>query len=71
MQQQFIPSDFQIPEKLETPDFVIRKLMFSDTELDYEAVMSSVDLIKKTRGGNWPSDLTLTEDKIDLGWYQR
>src|SRR3989344_5204653 len=67
-----IPDSFQIPEKFETPEFTIRKLCFRDAELDYKAVMSSVDIIKKTRGGNWPSpDLSFEDDQIDLGWHQR
>lgn len=67
-----VPKDFQVPEKLETPDFIIRKLCFTDAELDYKAVMSSVDLIKRTRGGSWPSpDLTFIDDQIDLAWHQR
>lgn len=67
-----IPDSFEVPEKLETPDFIIRKLMFDDAELDYKAVMSSIDIIKKTRGGNWPTaDLSFKDDQIDLAWHQR
>lgn len=67
-----VPDSFQVSEKLEKPGFIIRKLCFEDAELDYEAVMSSVDLIKRTRGGDWPSpDLTFEDDQIDLGWHQR
>jgi RimJ/RimL family protein N-acetyltransferase len=72
MNSSFIPHDFEIPERLETKDFVIRKLCFSDAKLDYEAVMSSLDIIRQTRGGSWPTDdLTFIEDQIDLGWHQR
>jgi hypothetical protein len=72
MNAPFIPQGFQVPERLDTPDFIIRKLCFSDANLDYEAVMSSIDIIKETRGGDWPSsDLTYTEDQIDLAWHQR
>ena len=67
-----VPDSFQVPEKLETPDFVIRKLVFRDAELDYKAVMSSIDIIHKTRGGDWPtSTLGFEDDQIDLGWHQR
>lgn len=67
-----VPKGFQVPEELKTQDFIIRKLCFSDTELDYKAVMSSIDIIKQTRGGNWPtSDLSFVDDQIDLGWHQR
>ena len=67
-----VPNDFQVPEKLETPDFRIRKLCFIDAELDYQAVMSSIAIIKQTRGGDWPSPkLSFLDDQIDLGWHQR
>lgn len=72
MINKLIPGNFKVPEVFKTSEFVIRKLCFSDAELDYKAVMSSIDIIKKTRGGLWPSlDLTFTEDQIDLGWHQR
>ncbi len=67
-----VPDSFQVPEKLETPEFIIRKLLFDDAKLDLEAVMSSIDIIKKTRGGDWPTpDLNFKEDQIDLAWHQR
>jgi hypothetical protein len=68
----FVPTDFTVPEKLVTPHFVARKLMFTDAELDYAAVMSSIDIIKATRGGDWPEPtLTYQDDQIDLAWHQR
>lgn len=67
-----VPDSFKVPEKLETSDFIVRKLRFSDAELDYQAVMSSIDIIKKTRGGAWPdSSLSFVDDQIDLAWHQR
>ena len=67
-----VPDSFQVPEKLDQPEFVIRKLMFDDAKLDYDAVMSSIDIIKKTRGGDWPTPaLTFKDDQIDLAWHQR
>lgn len=72
MNTPFVPDNFKVPERFETPEFIIRKLSFTDAKLDYEAVMSSIDIIKKTRGGDWPSpDLTFIDDQIDLGWHQR
>lgn len=67
-----IPDNFDVPEQLQTSDFIIRKLTYKDAKLDYEAVMSSIDIIKKTRGGDWPtSQLTFEDDQIDLAWHQR
>jgi hypothetical protein len=67
-----VPESFEVPEKLETPDFTIRKLMYRDAKLDYEAVMSSIDTIRQTRGGDWPEPtLSFEDDQIDLAWHQR
>ncbi len=67
-----VPDAFTPPEKLVHPNFTARKLCARDVDLDYAAVMSSIDIIRKTRGGSWPnSDLTLEDDLIDLSWHQR
>lgn len=72
MTTKIVPESFQVPEQLVHPKFIARKLCASDTYLDYIAVMSSIDLIRKTRGGSWPSpDLSFEEDMIDLAWHQR
>ena len=68
----FVPQDFEPPERYEHPDFVMRKLTARDVELDYAAVMSSIDIIHQTRSEGFPDpELTLEEDRIDLSWHQR
>lgn len=68
----FIPKDFKVPERAETDSFIIRKLCAKDAYLDYIAVMSSIEIIKQTRGGSWPyPELTFEDDLIDLAWHQR
>lgn len=68
---QVVPENFT-PPNLVKENYIARKLMASDAELDFAAVMSSIDIIKETRGGSWPSaNLTLEEDRIDLSWHQR
>lgn len=67
----FVPKDFK-PKSLVTDTYIARKLCAKDVYLDYIAVISSIEIIKSTRGGNWPSkDLTVEEDLIDLCWHQR
>lgn|SRR3989338_1327723 len=67
-----IPDKFNAPEMLETTKFRIRKLCAKDVYLDYMAVMSSIGIIKRTRGGNWPTPtLSFEDDLIDLSWHQR
>lgn len=69
---QFIPHNFLPPQKLETDDFIARKLCASDVYLDYLAVMSNIEIIRKTRGGDWPTkELSFEDDLIDLAWHQR
>lgn len=67
-----VPDTFKVPDKVEFDKFIVRKLCASDVYLDYMAVMSSIDIIQKTRGGNWPTpDLSFENDLIDLSWHQR
>jgi hypothetical protein len=70
----FVPSDFSVPEKLETPEFRLRMLTVNDVVKDYDAVMTSVDHLRGVFGpqSTWPRpDLTLEQDLIDLGWHQK
>ena len=66
--QPFVPTDFNVPEKLETPEFRIRALTVNDVVKDYDAVMTSVEHLKTVwPGSKWPEGLTFEQDLIDLG----
>lgn len=70
----FVPSDFDVPERLEGSQFRIRMLTVNDVVKDYDAVMSSLDHLQEMFLENWgwpTSDLTLEQDLIDLGWHQK
>jgi hypothetical protein len=70
--QPFVPIDFTVPEKLETPEFRIRTLTVNDVVKDYDAVMTSVEHLKTVwPGSKWPEGLTFEQDLIDLGWHQK
>ncbi len=72
MIHKLVPDAFEVPQTLEHPKFIARKLCARDAYLDYIAVMSSIDIIRKTRGGRWPTAaLTFEDDWIDLAWHQR
>jgi len=76
MKKKFIPTDYKIPEALETDRFRLRMLTVKDVKLDYDAVMSSIEYLQKTKpfGTNhkWPTkDLSFEQDLIDLGWHQK
>ena len=68
----FVPTDFAVPEKLETKELRLRMLTINDVVKDFDAVMSSVDHCKTIwPGGTWPDGLTLEQNLIDLGWHQK
>lgn len=68
----FIPTEFVVPENLETDEFRLRMLTVNDVVKDYDAVMSSVDHCKTVwPGGTWPEGLTLEQNLVDLGWHQK
>ena len=76
MKKKFIPADYIIPEVLETDRFRLRMLTVKDVKLDYDAVMTSIEHLQKTKpfGPNhkWPAkDLSIEQDLIDLGWHQK
>ncbi len=73
MSTPFVPENFQVPEKLETDQFRLRTLTVNDVVKDYDAVMTSIDHLQGVFGkrSTWPSELTLEQDLIDLGWHQK
>lgn len=66
------PTDFKPPVKLSYKDLVASPLNRSDLQDDLESVNSSLELIRDTRGGTWPSE-TITEEFnfLDLAWHER
>lgn len=75
MNTKFVPDDFEIPEKIETGKFRLRMLTAKDVDKDYEAVMSSIDHLRKTPTppscGDWPKkSLTKEQDLKDLKWHE-
>ena len=70
-----MPEDFDIPEILENDRFRLRMLAMSDAKKDYDAVMTSVEHLQKTKpfgpGDDWPVGLSFEQDLIDLGWHQK
>lgn len=68
----FVPSNFEVPVKLETIEFRLRMLTVNDVVKDYDAVMTSIDHLKTIwPGDSWPEGLTFEQDLIDLGWHQK
>lgn len=66
---EFVPPDFVVPFRLETSEFVLEPLGPEHNEPDYDAWTSSMEHIKETpgfRGGSWPHEMTLDENRGDL-----
>jgi hypothetical protein len=67
---EFVPPDFDVPQRFETPEFVLEPLGPEHNELDYAAWTSSMDHIAATPGwqdSRWPREMTLDENRADLG----
>jgi hypothetical protein len=69
----FVADDFSVPEGLVTGDFRLRMLTVNDVVKDFDAVMSSMPELRMIfpDWGDWPEDLTLEQNLIDLGWHQK
>lgn len=70
----FLPRDFVIPAPPATGEFLLTPLRVDHLVLDYEAVTSSRDRLWQLFGQAWgwpPSDLTMMQDLVDLGWHQK
>lgn len=65
-------SEFQAPTKLAYKDLVAQPLTRSDLKADAEAVNSSLEIIRQTRGGVWPEEVVSEEfDFLDLAWHEQ
>jgi len=66
---EFVPPDFDVPRRLETPEFVLEPLGPEHNGLDYAAWTSSMEHIAATPGwqdSRWPREMTLDENRADL-----
>ncbi|MEM8859123.1 MAG: N-acetyltransferase [Chloroflexota bacterium] len=61
-----------IPSGLKTGTFLIRPLLATDVELDYEAVMDSREILRQWEQSTWPADdFTLEDNLKDLQKHER
>lgn len=68
----FTNDDFHAPEELRTDDFLLRPILASDAELDYEAVMESKEFLRKWEQSSWPEDdFTVEANREDLDKLER
>lgn len=67
-----VADDFEVPEGLQTERMLLRPLTIDLAVKDYDAVMTSEERLRSVYepGGEWPLDLTLEQNIIELGWHQ-
>ena len=64
---EYYPSRAAVPEEMRTNRLFLRPLRATDVELDYDAVMSSAEMLRCWSRSSWPADdFTLSENLDDL-----
>lgn len=69
MSRDFVPAEFDVPDRFEAPGFRLEPLGPQHNERDHEAWMSSIDHIRSTPGfpdGKWPEAMSLERNLQDL-----
>lgn len=65
-----LPADFVAPRRLEHDD-VARAISRADLHDDVRGINASIDLIRRTRGGRWPTGPVTEEGNfVDLVWHE-
>ena len=66
-----LPPGFTPPRELAYGDIRARVLTRDDLDDDVRGINASLDLIRRTRGGGWPtSAVTAEDDYVDLVWHE-
>jgi RimJ/RimL family protein N-acetyltransferase len=69
---EFYPANAPVPEKKKTTRLLLRPLQATDVELDYDAVMSSAEQLRRWSQSSWPADdFTLAQNRADLQRHER
>ena len=67
-----LPIGFKVPISLEYENLLAQPLTRKDVMQDMEAVNSSLEVIRQTRGGSWPAEAVTEEfNFLDLAWHER
>ena len=70
----FVPAEFTVPQRLETPRFVLEPLGPQHNEADYAAWSSSMEHFHARpgcEGSSWPHEMSLEENRADLEMHAR
>jgi len=61
----FVPSEFIIPEKMETEEYRLRMLSIDDVEKDFEAVISSAEHVSTGLARQWLAGWAYAKAKLN------
>jgi hypothetical protein len=66
-----VPPGHVVPERLTYEDIVVRAISRADLQEDVRGINTSLEIIRRTRGGTWPTDeVTEDFDFVDLVWHE-
>jgi hypothetical protein len=66
-----LPDGFDPPRRLTHEDVVAMVLGRADLDDDVRGINASLDLIRRTRGGQWPEEPVTTDfNFVDLVWHE-
>jgi hypothetical protein len=66
-----LPPGYVTPDHLAYEDLTARAITRDDLREDVRGINASIDLIKRTRGGDWPTDPVTEEfNFVDLVWHE-
>jgi hypothetical protein len=66
-----LPAGFDPPTRLAHEDVVATVLGRDDLDDDVQGINSSLELIRRTRGGDWPTEPVTPEfNFVDLVWHE-
>jgi RimJ/RimL family protein N-acetyltransferase len=69
---EFYPADALVPVEKRTDRLLLRPMRATDVELDYDAVMSSAEQLRRWSQSSWPADdFTLAQNLEDLQRHER
>ena len=67
-----LTEDLSAPTSLKFEDLIAAPLSRKDVKADMQAVNSSLEVIRQTRGGSWPAEAVTEEfNFLDLAWHER
>src|SRR4029079_8565756 len=66
-----LPPGFSAPDTLTYEDVVARAISRADLQEDVRGINASLELIRRTRGGAWPTEPVTEEfNFVDLVWHE-